>query len=227
MSSTPSPLKHGGTAVAIADGLRHAILHGDYQPGERIVQDQLAQKYGGSRIPVREALRALEAEGLVRLVANTGAWVASLTMAECSEVYQTRERLEPLLLRYSAETLTGEKLDELEALAAQMEATTDIELFLELDREFHLQMYQGASTLMLQELVTRLWNTTQPYRRAYTKLVGADNRRIFHSEHHMMVTALRDGDLELAEQVLGMHIRRTRLHLERHPEIFHDEQREH
>ena len=227
MSSTPSPLKHGGTAVAIADGLRHAILHGDYQPGERIVQDQLAQKYGGSRIPVREALRALEAEGLVRLVANTGAWVASLTMAECSEVYQTRERLEPLLLRYSAETLTGEKLDELEALAAQMDATSDIELFLELDREFHLQMYQGASTLMLQELVTRLWNTTQPYRRAYTKLVGADNRRIFHSEHHMMVTALRDGDLELAEQVLGMHIRRTRLHLERHPEIFHDEQSDH
>jgi len=81
-------------------------------------------------------------------------------------------------------------------------------------------MYQGASTLMLQELVTRLWNTTQPYRRAYTKLVGADNRRIFHSEHHMMVTALRDGDLELAEQVLAMHIRRTRLHLERHPELF-------
>jgi DNA-binding GntR family transcriptional regulator len=220
MSPTPPPLKHGGTAVAIADGLRHAILHGDYQPGERIVQDQLAQKYGGSRIPVREALRALEAEGLVRLVANTGAWVASLTMAECSEVYQTRERLEPLLLRSSAETLTGEKLEELEKLAALMEASSDIEQFLELDRDFHLRMYQGASTLMLQELVTRLWNTTQPYRRAYTKLVGADNRRIFHSEHHMMVTALRDGDLELAEQVLAMHIRRTRLHLERHPELF-------
>jgi DNA-binding GntR family transcriptional regulator len=226
MSPTPSPLKHGGTAVAIADGLRHAILHGDYLPGERIVQDQLAQKYGGSRIPVREALRALEAEGLVRLVANTGAWVASLTMAECSEVYQTRERLEPLLLRYSAEGLTGEKLDELDSLAGLMESTSDIEQFLELDRDFHLRMYQGASTLMLQELVTRLWNTTQPYRRAYTKLVGADNRRIFHSEHHMMVTALRDGDLELAEQVLAMHIRRTRLHLERHPEIFHDEQRD-
>ena len=220
MSPTPPPLKHGSTAVAIADGLRHAILHGDYQPGERIVQDQLASKYGGSRIPVREALRQLESEGLVRLVANTGAWVASLTMAECSEVYQTRERLEPLLLRYSAETLTGDKLAELEHMAAQMENSSDIEEFLELDRDFHLKMYQGASTLILQELVTRLWNTTQPYRRAYTKLVGADNRRIFHAEHHMMVTALRDGDLELAEQVLAMHIRRTRLHLERHPELF-------
>jgi len=53
--------------------------------------------------------------------------------------------------------------------------------------------------------------------------VGADNRRIFHSEHHMMVTALRDGDLDLAEQVLSMHIRRTRLHLERRPELFDDD----
>jgi len=223
MSMTDSPLKHGGAAIAIADGLRQAILHGDYQPGERIVQDQLATKYGGSRIPVREALRQLESEGLVRLVANTGAWVASLTMAECSEVYQTRERLEPLLLRYSAETLTAEVLNSLEALAHKMESSSDSEEFLELDREFHLSMYQGASTLMLRELVTRLWNTTQPYRRAYTQLVGTDNRRIFHAEHHMMVTALRDGDLDLAEQILSMHIRRTRLHLERHPKIFHDE----
>ena len=223
MSQTDSPLKHGSTAVAIADALRHAILHGDYQPGERIVQDQLASKYGGSRIPVREALRQLESEGLVRLVANTGAWVNSLTMAECSEVYQTRERLEPLLLRYSAETLTVETISRLESLANRMESSSDGEEFLELDREFHLSMYRGASTSMLRDLVTRLWNTTQPYRRAYTQLVGTDNRRIFHAEHHMMVTALRDGDLDLAEQVLSMHIRRTRLHLERHPELFADE----
>ena len=223
MATTDSPLKHGNTAVAIADGLRDAILHGDYQPGKRIVQEQLATKYGGSRIPVREALRQLESEGLVRLVANTGAWVNSLTLSECSEVYQTRERLEPLLLRYSAETLTAEKIHELDALAHRMETSTDGEEFLALDREFHLSMYHGASTSMLRDLVMRLWNTTQPYRRAYTQLVGADNRRIFHSEHHMMVTALRDGDLDLAEQVLSMHIRRTRLHLERHPELFDDD----
>lgn len=220
MPTTESAAKHGNSATAIADGLRNAILHGDYSPGERIVQDQLAAKYGGSRIPVREALRQLESEGLVRLVANTGAWVASLTMAECSEIYQTRELLEPLLLRYSAETIIGEKIAALTDTAKQMEESVDIESFLELDRAFHLTMYQGASTAMLRELVGRLWNTTQPYRRAYTKLVGDDNRRIFHSEHHAMVTALRDGDLDLAENVLSMHIRRTRLHLERHPEVF-------
>lgn len=212
--------KHGGSATAIAGALRHAILHGDFQPGERIVQEQLSAKFGGSRIPVREALRTLESEGLVRLVANTGAWVASLTLAECSEVYQTRERLEPLLLRHNAEFLTADLVDTLDRLAQAMENTTDVEQFLEWDRQFHLGMYRGSDTYVLGELVERLWNTTQPYRRAYTQLVGEDIRKIFHGEHHSMVTALREGDLELAEQILAMHIRRTRLHLERHPEVF-------
>ena len=98
-----TPVTRDGSASArIAEAVRRAILSGEYQPGERIVQDDLAERYGGSRIPVREALRQLESEGLVRLVANTGAWVQSLTMAQCSEVYQTRERLEPPLLRHSA-----------------------------------------------------------------------------------------------------------------------------
>jgi DNA-binding GntR family transcriptional regulator len=212
--------KHGSTSHVIADALREAILAGDYLPGQRIIQDQLSMKYGGSRIPVREALRTLESEGLVRVVANTGAWVASLSLSECSEVYQTREQLEPLLLRHNTEAITADLLDELDTLAHKMETTEGTEGFLELDRAFHLAMYRGVSTYVLGELVERLWNTTQPYRRAYTRLVGEDNRRIFHSEHHMMVTALRDGDIDLAEQVLAMHIRRTRLHLERHPEIF-------
>ncbi|MEY3310086.1 MAG: hypothetical protein RL107_222 [Actinomycetota bacterium] len=76
------------------------------------------------------------------------------------------------------------------------------------------------STYLLGERGTRLWNTTQPYRRAYTVLVDTNNLGIVHSEHHMLVTALRDGDLDLAEQIVAQHIRRTRLHLERHPEVF-------
>jgi DNA-binding GntR family transcriptional regulator len=212
--------KHGTTSLSIAEALRHAILRGDYTPGERIIQDQLSAKYGGSRIPVREALRTLEAEGLVRLVANTGAWVASLTASECSEVYQTRERIEPLLLRFNAPEITHDYILELEDLAKKMESATSVEEFLQLDRQFHLGMYQRVPTYLLGELGTRLWNTTQPYRRAYTMLVDTNNLGIVHSEHHMLVTALRDGDLDLAEQVVALHIRRTRLHLERHPEVF-------
>ena len=220
MSDTRPTTRDGSASARIAEAVRRAILSGDYQPGERIVQEELSERYGGSRIPVREALRQLESEGLVRLVANTGAWVQSLTMAQCSEVYQTRERLEPLLLRHSAEYLTDDVIQTLQGLATQMEQSSDIEEFLELDRQFHFQTYQAEGTYVVRDLVTRLWNTTQPYRRAYTGLVDHEHMRIFHDDHHMLVSALREGDLELAEQVVAIHIRRTRVNLERHPEIF-------
>ncbi|MEX2441743.1 MAG: GntR family transcriptional regulator [Pontimonas sp.] len=168
MSDTTPAIRDGSASQRIAEAVRQAILFGDYQPGERIVQEDLSERYGGSRIPVREALRQLETEGLVRLVANTGAWVQSLTLAQCSEVYQTRERIEPLLLRHSAEYFTDHVIAQMEALAEQMEHTDDLETFLELDRQFHFATYRAEGTYVLGDLVTRLWNTTQPYRRAYT-----------------------------------------------------------
>ena len=212
--------RDGAASARIAEALRRAILSGEHEPGERIVQEDLAERYGGSRIPVREALRQLETEGLVRLVANTGAWVQSLTLAQCSEVYQTIERLEPLFLRHSAEYLTDYVIQTLHGLAQRMEKAEDIEEFLELDRQFHFATYRAEGTYVLRDLVTRLWNTTQPYRRAYTGLVDDEHMRIFHDDHHMLVSALRDGDMKLAEQVVAIHIRRTRVNLERHPEIF-------
>ncbi|MEL0149752.1 MAG: GntR family transcriptional regulator, partial [Pontimonas sp.] len=193
---------------------------GEHRPGERIVQEELAERYGGSRIPVREALRQLESEGLVRLVANTGAWVQSLTMAQCSEVYQTRERLEPLLLRHSAEHLTDDVVHSLDELAQKMENSGDIEEFLELDREFHFATYRAEGTYVLRDHLPRQWNTPPPQRRAYPRRVDSEHKRTVHDDHHMLVSALRDGDLKLAEQIVAIHIRRTRVNLERHPEIF-------
>src|SRR6185312_14910980 len=101
---------------------RAAILDGSYGPGERIRQEDVAARSGASRIPVREALRMLQAEGLVTLVANSGAWVTRLTLAECAELYQIRERLEPLLLRASLPSLDGGAIARMTELAEAMEA---------------------------------------------------------------------------------------------------------
>lgn len=216
-----APLTRDGNASArVADALREAIVGGEYPPGSRIRQEAIAERFGASRVPVREALKALEADGLVTLVANTGAWVTRLSLAECEEVYQTRERVEPLLLRYSAPHLDEAELDELERLAERMAETSDVEEFLRLDREFHQRSYAGADTLVLGDLVRRLWNTTQPYRRAYTLMIDAHSQRIVHDEHHMLVTALRDHDIDTAERVIEGHIRRTRRLLASHPEVF-------
>ena len=198
------------------------ILGGDYPPGTRIRQEVLAAQHSASRAPVREALRLLEADGLVTMVANTGAWVARLSLAECEEMYQIRERIEPLLLARSIGGLAPSAVLRLGVLAAEMAATDDVETFLRLDREFHLLSYSAAETTLLGDLIHRLWNTTHHYRRAYTMLLDGHSNRIVHDEHHMLVTAIAARDTEDAERVLLGHIRRTRLQLAHHPEVFSD-----
>lgn len=218
--TTTAPGAHGTASRRVADAMRDEILRGRMPPGARIRQEEIAARLGASRVPVREALRILEADGLVTLVANTGAWVAHLSLSECEEIYQIRERVEPLLLRYAAPGLGEEELHALEELASRMEASSDLEEFLRLDREFHLLSYSTAETGLLGDLVTRLWNTTQHYRRAYSISLDARSRRVVHDEHHMIVASLRAGDLEGAERALEGHVRRTRRGLAEHPEVF-------
>jgi DNA-binding GntR family transcriptional regulator len=213
-------VRDGVTGTRVADELREAILSGAHPPGTRLRQEELAAEFGASRVPVREALRILESEGLVTMVANTGAWIARLSLDECVELYQVRERIEPLLLRYSIPQLGEEQVDRLAELAEAMQRTDDVEEFLALDREFHLGSYAGASTTYLGPIVLKLWNNTQHYRRAFTRLLDGDSNRILHDEHHMLVSAIREGDSDEAERVLFGHIRRTRLQLARHPEVF-------
>lgn len=213
--------RDGDAGVRIADGIRTGIISGRFPPGTRIRQEDLAAQYGASRVPVREAIRQLEYEGLVTVVANSGAWVSRLTLSECEEIYLMRERLEPLLLRYSAPHLTHDRLEALAVLAQRISVVgADTDAFLALDAEFHLASYDGARTSQLGDLVVRLWNSTAPYRRAYVASWEPESRRIAHEEHHLMVAALRDEDIEEAERILAGHIRRTRRQLARSPEIF-------
>ena len=218
----PPVLDHGSAGAGIADTLRDEILRGIHPPGARIRQEDLATRHTTSRLPVREALRILEAEGLVTRVANAGAWVARLTLAECQELYLVRERIEPVLLTMSAPHLTGDDLDRLDDLAARMEQT-DAEGFLRHDRDFHFTTYAPARTVMLSDTVVGLWNRTHHYRRAFVTVAHARHDGTAHLDHRLLVSALRRGDVDEAAHVLERHIRRTRIELERHPEIFEDD----
>jgi DNA-binding GntR family transcriptional regulator len=212
--------RDGAAGARIAAELRRRILHGELRPGDRIRQESLAAAHGASRAPVREALRILQADGLVTTIANTGAWVATLSQAECEEIYQVRERLEPLLLRMSLPHLGPARIQRLADLAQRIEGVDDVEQFLRLDRALHLLSYEGAQTAMLGDTIERLWNTTQHYRRAFSLLLDPADLRILHDEHHMLVRAIHDGDSDDAERVLAGHIRRTRLQLAHHPAVF-------
>jgi DNA-binding GntR family transcriptional regulator len=204
----------------IANSLKEEILSGKFPPGVRIRQEDIAEQFGASRSPVREALRILEAEGLINLVAHTGAWISHLSLAECEEMYQIRERVEPLLLRLSIPAMTDSVIAELTDLVNQMEATNDVETFLKLDRQFHLLSYSKAETVLVGDMVNRLWNTTQHYRRAYSRLLAASSFKPAHYEHHLLLSAIIRRDSDDAERILFGHIRRTRLELAHHPDVF-------
>jgi DNA-binding GntR family transcriptional regulator len=220
MSMTNTP-PNAVLSTRIADELRQAILTGELSPGERIRQEELAEQFGASRIPVREALRILVTDGLVNMVSNSGAWVSSLTQDECSEQYQIRERLEPLLLRYNLPLLTAEDLARATDLVESMKKAPDLEAFMRLDREFHWITYSRVQTTTLTDLIERLWNTTQPYRRVFMKLVRSEGGiEVTHLEHELLLEAMKRGDSEEAESILRGHIRRTRIELDRHPEVF-------
>lgn len=206
----------------IADRLRTQILSGELAPGERIRQEELADEFGASRIPVREALRILVTDGLVTMVANQGAWVSSLTMDECTEQYLIRERIEPLLLAQSMPHLDATTRDKLEALLNRMEKVTTVTEFIALDREFHALTYSGCAHGTLADIIEQLWNTTQHYRRVYSELVRGTGSglKMTHLEHRLLLDAITRKDSDDAERILAGHIRRTRLELAKHPEVF-------
>src|SRR5687768_1776547 len=103
--------------------LRDEVLDGTLAPGSRIRQEELAERWGVSRIPVREALQALESEGLVVLRRSSGAWVAHLEIDEAKEYYKMREQLEPLAVAESVPNLDADQLAQLRELVLEMEQT--------------------------------------------------------------------------------------------------------
>ena len=205
----------------IAEHLRDQILSGELAPGARIRQEEVASALGASRLPVREALRILQSQGLVVIRAHAGARVSEMDLDECQVTYKMRERLEPLALAESIPNLTPETLARLDALQEQIEANDDIEEFMRLDRELHLLSYTGNPYRELGELIEKLWNTTQPYRRAYVQRSGHVRDWVINAEHRLLLDAVRRSDTQDAERILAGHIRRTRLALlpvlEHHP----------
>lgn len=202
-------------SARIADELRNAVLSGEMHPGMRIRQELLATKYGASRIPVREALKQLENEGLVELAPNRGAWIANVNSEESLEVYKIREVVEPLAIFESVPNLSDADIAALDDMIGELERVTTLERYLQLDREFHLRTYSRARMPQLQIMVERFWNSTQHFRRQFLKETFAKNGLPFSDPQHLLLMdMIRVRDAEGARSMVHLHIRRTRLLIE-------------
>jgi DNA-binding GntR family transcriptional regulator len=223
LDSTVDPTSapaEGVTSLRIAAALRDAILAGEIPPGAWLRQDDIATRFGASRLPVREALRILESEGLAESSPNKGARVPTLSLHDVHTYYRMRERLEPLTLAESLPHLTDAQIDRIESIQDEIEHNSDVSHFLVLDRAFHMTSYAGCASEMLLATTVRLWNCTQHYRRAYMLLAGNDRAGIVNAEHRLLLDAIHRRDPVDAEAVLEGHIRRTRVALTGHPELF-------
>jgi DNA-binding GntR family transcriptional regulator len=189
--------------------VRDAILAGVLDPGARLRQEELAEVFGTSRIPVREALRALEYEGLVRSEPHRGFTVTSLDADDVDEVYDLRIVLETHALRLAIPLLTDEDLAEIEALYDEMRGAASPDAQLAARERFYLRLYSVSGRPRLVGLIARL-------RQEVARALRWPTLQHASSIHEAFWDAIRTGDIDRAVAQLAAHYRRTALMIRRY-----------
>lgn len=206
--------------------LKDAIKKGEMAPGTRVREVEIAERFGISRTPAREAIRRLESEGLISFVPHNGAVVAKLDHQQTMELYDMREVLEGTAASFAARHASTAELEELEDLiASETEVVEDPDQLANLNRLIHSAIYRAAhnrflekSLLGLRDSMALLGGTT----------LGIEGRcAAAHQEHLAILDAIRERDEARAEQAARAHIRnaqRMRLKLMRRDLVLGEEE---
>lgn len=190
----------------VLEELRNAIVRRELPPGMPIRADAVAERLGVSRIPVREALRVLEAEGLVTSRPHKGVIVAEMSAADLHEIYLLRRLVETEATRRAVPVLSAGALAELDRLVAAMDQTLELPDSMkmsELNRRFHFTIYEGSNLRQLVRMITMLWNQSDAYRSVY--LANDAHRRQAQTEHRAVVDACHARDPDAAITLLDEH----------------------
>ncbi len=200
-------LKHKTLSGALLDEIRQAILSGQYASGSQLRQDALAEAYGVSRIPVREVLFQLEAEGLVKILPQRGAVVSEISREEIDDVFDLRMILEPRLLLASAPLL-----DEADLSALDMRQDNYVKAITagqrdnygRLNAELHMAIYHRATMPKSQQIVASLLQTSDRYTRLQLSSQAAMEKAM--SEHAEMIRLIKARRSDEAAELLKLHI---------------------
>ena len=187
--------------------LRQAILKGELEPGERLMEMQLAEKLGVSRTPIREAIRKLDSEGLVFMIPRRGAIVAQITEKDLKDVLEVRSSLERLSTELACERMKNEMFDDLRvAQEAFKEALRgdDITLQAQKDVEFHDVIYKATNNLRLIQMLNNLREQMYRYRLEYLKDDSSHQKLV--EEHEAIIDALSKREKEKATDIIVRHI---------------------
>lgn len=191
-------------ADIVFDALRQAIIEGEISEGEPLRQDEIARMFNTSRIPVREAISRLEAQGLVVTQRYKGAVVAALSAEEAAEIFDLRALLEPEIIRSSVPQFTAETLAEARTHFDAFATSTDPLHWGDLNRAFHAALY-GASPLgYFREVAETAMDRVDRYIRA--QLVMSDGMSRANAEHLAILEACEEGDADRAADLTRAHI---------------------
>lgn len=188
--------------------LRDDILKGEYKENEELRESTIGKKLGVSRTPVREALRQLELEGLVKIIPNKGAYVTGITGKDVKDIYLIRSLLEGLCARWATEHITEEQIEKLEEILllsefhAQKKETSD--QVVELDGKFHEVLYEASNSRILEHVLSDFHKYVQLARQTSV----AREHRIEKSiqEHKEILEAMKEKDAGKAERLANEHI---------------------
>lgn len=197
-------------AALVQERIREAILDGVLPAGTRIDQNQLAADLNVSLVPVREALKKLEAEGFVHIVPRRGAFITETSLDDMEELYFARAVLEGQAAYHAAEHLTDEALAELDQLMSDMGDALeqhDFPRFTQANRKFHLTIYNAAGSHYLTNTIISLWDLAERYR--YRFIFLKDQASVIQGEHQAILDACRARDMRRLRDAIVNHINLT------------------
>lgn len=207
--TTPqSGIQRQSLTSAVADRLREEIIRGTIPEGAQLRQDAIAMQYQVSRIPVREALRQLDAEGLITIVPNRGAIVPALSPTDIEELFTIRALLEPEILRHSIPRLTEDEFAEADVVLRRYESELQNEDHLfswgRLNWQFHSILYSRAERPHSMAIIRNVNNSGERYTRLQLYLTHGIQRA--NEEHHQILALCRKRDISSACKLLREHI---------------------
>ncbi|MDQ1079318.1 GntR family transcriptional regulator [Pseudoroseomonas cervicalis] len=201
----PAPMAGWRTAAAHVEAvLKAAILEGRLPGGTALRQEELAARFGVSRMPVREALRQLEAQALVDVLPHRGAVVTEISARDAADGYAIRRALEPAALRLSIPHLTAADLAEAAQLIAAMDSEADAALLGQLNRRFHMALYRAAGHARMLAMVEQELAGFDRYLRFHLAAQGREH--MAQHDHRAMLEAAAAGDAASAVAVLEGHL---------------------
>ena len=206
-----SAIHAGSLREQVSRALEAALVAGELQPGEIYSAPALAERFGVSATPVREAMLDLVKDGFVEVVRNRGFRVAEMSEADLDQISQIRFLLEVPSTAQVAATITTERLDALAAVADEIEAAAargDLIGYLDADRRFHVELISTLENPRLTEFVDRLRRQTRLF--GLDDLVRSGRLAASAHEHHELFDALRRRDVEGTRELMGRHILHTR-----------------